>query len=86
MGIQIKVLGAGCARCSALEKITQKAVDELGIAADIEKTGDIDEILSYGVMRTPGLVINGKLVISGEVPSILEIKSMLYNLKQQEDG
>jgi len=77
----IKILGAGCARCESLERLTRKAVDELRLDATVEKVGDIREILSYSVMRTPALVINEKVVLTGEVPGMTELKSLLYNTK-----
>ena len=79
--MKIKILGSGCARCDSLEKLTRKAVDELHLDATVEKVGDIQEILSYSVLCTPALVINNKVVLSGKVPHMTEIKSLLYNIK-----
>lgn len=76
--LKIKILGSGCARCEMLEKRIRQAVEEMQVEATIEKTGDIKEILSYSVMRTPALVINEKVMISGEVPGLMELKSMLF--------
>lgn len=73
----IKVLGTGCPRCKALEKATRDAVTEMGIQATIEKVEDIVKIMNYGIMHTPALVINEKVVISGRVPSVTEIKEVL---------
>jgi small redox-active disulfide protein 2 len=73
----VKVLGTGCAKCKALEKATQLAVDELGINATVTKEEDIMNIMAYGVMRTPGLVINDKVVLSGRIPSTKELKDLL---------
>lgn len=75
--MNIKILGTGCARCKALEQITRNAVDEMGILADIEKVEDIVKIMNYGVMRTPALVIDEKIVLSGHVPSLAEVKEVL---------
>lgn len=75
--MEIKVLGTGCARCKSLEKITQQAVNELHLNASVEKVEDIQKIMGYGVMRTPGLVINGKVVLSGQLPKISELKNIL---------
>jgi small redox-active disulfide protein 2 len=77
MKINLKILGAGCAKCKTLEEITNKVVIENGIDADIQKIGDIVEIMSYQVMSTPALVINGKVAFSGRVPSKSEIKSFI---------
>jgi small redox-active disulfide protein 2 len=75
--MNIKILGTGCSRCKALEQITRSAVDEMGITADIEKVEDIVKIMNYGVMRTPALVIDEKIVLSGHVPSLTEVKEVL---------
>ena len=77
--MEIKVLGTGCARCRSLEKITQKAVEELNLDATVEKVEDIQKIMEYAVMRTPALVINDKVVLSGQVPKVAEIKDLLTN-------
>jgi small redox-active disulfide protein 2 len=73
----IKVLGTGCANCKKLEENTRKAVSELGIDATIEKVTDIKDIMSYGVMKTPALVVDGKVKIMGRVASADEIKKYL---------
>ncbi|MEX2371928.1 MAG: thioredoxin family protein [Bacteroidales bacterium] len=75
--MNIIILGSGCARCDALEKITRQALEELKIEASVEKTGDIQEILKYSVIRTPALVINEKVVLVGQVPAMTELKSLL---------
>ncbi len=75
--MEIKVLGTGCSKCKALEKLTREAVAELGIQAEIEKVEDIYKIMSFGVMSTPALVINQKIVVSGRVPSVSEIKDLV---------
>lgn len=77
--MKIRILGTGCTRCNTLERLTRQAVEEMNLDARVEKVGDIQEILSYSVMRTPALVIDEKVVISGEVPTITELKSLLFN-------
>jgi small redox-active disulfide protein 2 len=77
--MEIKVLGTGCAKCKSLEKITRKAVEELNLDASVEKVEDIQKIMEYAVMRTPALVINEKVVMSGQLPKITELKSLLTN-------
>ncbi len=77
--MEIKILGPGCQKCKALEKLTSEVVSEMGIKADITKEEDIIRIMNYGIMHTPGLVINGKVVLSGRVPSSKEIKKILTN-------
>ncbi len=75
--MEIKVLGTGCARCKALEQNVMNALAELGIAADVEKVTDINQITDYGVMMTPGLVVNGKLRAAGRLPDKEEIKKWI---------
>ena len=77
--MEIKVLGTGCARCKSLEKVTRMAVAELNLGATVEKVEDIQEIMKYAVMRTPALVINEKVVLSGQVPKVSELKELLNN-------
>ena len=77
MAINIKVLGTGCPKCNSLEKLTRKAVIESGIVAEIEKVEDIMKIMEYGIMKTPALVINGEVKISGRLPSEKELKEYL---------
>lgn len=73
----VKILGPGCTRCKTLEKLTREVVDENGIDATITKVDDIMEIMKYGVMTTPALVVDGKVEIKGRVPSADEIKQVL---------
>lgn len=73
----IKILGAGCMNCKKLETNVRKAVEELGIEASIEKVTDIKDIVSYGVMRTPALVVDEQVKIMGKVPTAEEIKKYL---------
>ena len=75
--MEIKILGTGCAKCKSLEKATKQAVKELSLNASIEKVEDIQKILEYGIMSTPGLVINGKVVFSGKLPKNDELRNIL---------
>jgi small redox-active disulfide protein 2 len=75
--MEIIVLGTGCAKCKTLEKLTREAVTETGINASITKEEDIVKIMKYGIMNTPGLVINGKVVMSGRIPSSKEVKEII---------
>jgi len=77
--MEIKILGPGCPKCKTMEKITREVVNEMGIDADITKEEDIVRIMNYGIMHTPGLVINGKVILSGRVPTSKEIKEILAN-------
>ena len=75
--LTIKVLGSGCANCKRLEQLTRKVVDDLGVEAEVIKVTEYTDILSYGVMATPGLVINEKLVSAGRIPTSAEINTWL---------
>ncbi len=67
--LNIKVLGPGCANCRKLEEVAREAVALAGVEAQVEKVTDTEAILAYDVLKTPGLVINGKLVSSGRIPA-----------------
>lgn len=75
--IKIKILGTGCPKCKELERVTQKAVEELSLQAEISKVEDIMDIMSYNILRTPGLVLDEKVVLSGRVPTVNEVKNIL---------
>lgn len=75
--MEIKVLGPGCPKCKALEKSVRDVVAQNNIQATITKIDDIMEIMNYGVMATPALVVDGKLVVKGRVPSNDEIAKFL---------
>jgi small redox-active disulfide protein 2 len=75
--VKIEVLGAGCANCQALEKRTAEAVTLLGLQAEIVKVTDYGEIASYGVMSTPALVVDEKVVVAGRVPKVAELQSLI---------
>lgn len=75
--MKIEILGTGCAKCRATEKIVRKAVEELGIQAEIVKIEDLQEIIDRGVMITPAVVVDGEIKISGHQPSVEEIKKII---------
>ncbi|WP_238767487.1 thioredoxin family protein [Maribellus maritimus] len=75
--MEIKVLGTGCAKCKKLEQITENVVKEMGLDATIEKVEDIYKIMQFGVMQTPGLVVNGKVVLTGRLPKSDELRNLL---------
>ncbi|NQV02589.1 MAG: TM0996/MTH895 family glutaredoxin-like protein [Bacteroidia bacterium] len=75
--MEIKILGPGCPKCKTLDKITREVVEQNGIDATITKVEDIMEIMKYGVMSTPALVVDEKVVVKGRVPSQNEIKQLL---------
>jgi len=76
--MEIKILGADCSKCNKVEKLTREVVEENGINATITKVEDIVEILRFGILSTPALVVDGKVVIKGRVPTIDEIKKALF--------
>ena len=67
--LEIKVLGTGCAKCKELERMCFDVAAENNITADIQKVTDLKDIMSYGIMQTPGLVINGVVKLSGKLPT-----------------
>jgi len=75
--MEIKILGTGCQTCKTLEKMTRDTVADMNIQANVTKEEDIMNIMSYGIMRTPGLVINGKVALSGRMPSDKELREIL---------
>jgi small redox-active disulfide protein 2 len=84
----IKVLGPGCARCERLEQYAEEALAEVvaeqpGVSATIEKITGVDQFVHYGVLATPGLVVNEKLVSSGQIPTRDEIKEWLREALEQ---
>ncbi|WP_425060134.1 hypothetical protein SCACP_07840 [Sporomusa carbonis] len=75
--MKIQVLGMGCAKCHDVMEATKQAVAELGIDAELCKVESIKDIMAYGVMKTPALVVDGAVKISGRVPTKEEIKALL---------
>ncbi len=70
---EIKILGTGCPKCIKLAELAEQAAIQLGIEYELEKITDINDIISYGVMLTPALVVDGDVKVAGSVPSIDEI-------------
>ena len=75
--MEIKILGTGCKKCTTLSENVVKALEEAGVEASVEKVEDIVGIMSYGVMSTPALVVDGKVVVSGRPVGAEEIKKYL---------
>ncbi|HBY01017.1 MAG TPA: thioredoxin family protein [Rikenellaceae bacterium] len=75
--MEIKILGTGCPKCKALEKLTREVVEKNGFDASITKVQDIMDIMKYNIMTTPALVVNEKVEIKGRIPSAEEIKQIL---------
>lgn len=84
--VRIEVLGTECAKCRGLERNVRRAVEELGIKAEIVKVERLQEIVSRGVMMTPALYIDGKAKAVGRAPSVAEIKKMLGDLRHSSKG
>ena len=75
--MEVKILGLGCPKCKTLEALTREVVEKNGLKATVTKVDDIVEIMNYGVMTTPALVIDGRVVLKGRVPSADELKKLL---------
>ena len=75
--MEIKILGPGCKNCDNLERNTKEALTALGTEAQIDKVTEFPDIMAYGIMSTPGLVVDGQVVVSGRVPDAKEIQGML---------
>ncbi|MGB4592470.1 MAG: thioredoxin family protein [Coriobacteriia bacterium] len=75
----IKILGSGCVNCVKLEALAKKAVEELGIDAEVVKVTDYVDIMAYGIMSTPGLVVDETVKLAGRVPSLDEVKRALQS-------
>jgi len=75
--MEIKILGSGCPKCKTLEKMTREVVEQNGLVATITKVEDIMEIMKYGIMTTPALIVNEKIDIKGRFPSTDEIRKVL---------
>lgn len=77
--MEVKILGTGCPKCKTLEELTRKVAKDNGIDANITKVDDIVEIMKYNIMVTPALVVDGKIVAKGRIPSVDEMKQFLTN-------
>ncbi len=75
--MKIEILGTGCAKCHQLDELVRKTVQEAGVNAEIIKVEDIKKIMTYGVMTTPALVIEGVVKVAGKIPSADQIKGWL---------
>jgi small redox-active disulfide protein 2 len=77
--LNIKVLGSGCGNCHKVEELAKQAIAQLGVEAQVELVSDVKEMLHYGVMATPAIVINEKLVLSGRVPALSQVTTLITN-------
>jgi len=84
---QLQILGPGCSKCQCLLDRAEKAAQELGLEVTTEKIEDLGKILSFGVLRTPALAVDGEVVVVGHVPSVARLKGLLaphaHNLKRR---
>lgn len=78
--LTVKVLGPGCANCVTLEKRTRQALSGLGLDATVDKVTDAADLVSYGVLTTPGLVVDDRLVLQGRVPTVSALTDLLSSL------
>lgn len=74
---KLQILGTGCPKCKKLAEATEEAAKDLGIEYELEKVTDITAIMSFGVMMTPALAVDGKVKVSGKIPSIAELRTIL---------
>lgn len=75
----IKILGPGCRNCANLERVTRQALEDLGLDATVEKVEDYPTIVAYGVMATPALVVDERVLTSGRVPTRQEVRELLVS-------
>ena len=79
--MKLEILGTGCPKCKKLTELVTEAVKELGVTAEISKVEKIDDIMNYGVMTTPALAVDGKVVVAGRIPSKDDIKKWIGEKK-----
>ena len=83
--MNIKILGPGCPNCQKLEANTKQALEELKLEAKVEKVSEIQDIMSYGIMSTPALVVDDAVLVAGMVPGVEQIKTALENHKASKN-
>jgi small redox-active disulfide protein 2 len=84
--MKIEILGTGCPKCNLLEATAKAAADKLGVAYDIDHVRDINEIMKRGVMMTPALAVNGRVVVAGKVPRESEVSAILRGVAPNLPG
>ena len=75
--MKLLILGTGCAKCNTLAQFTEQAANELGLEYELNKVTDLKQIMAFGVMMTPALAVNGNVKVTGKVPSVSELKTIL---------
>lgn len=75
--MNIKILGTGCPKCKQTESVVRQAIAETAVDSTVEKVEDIEKIIEYNVLTTPAVVIDGRVVIKGRVPTLAELKTLL---------
>jgi small redox-active disulfide protein 2 len=83
--MEIKILGIGCANCKRVESVARQVVEEMGVEATITEVTDMNDIVSYDILTTPGLVIDEKVVSSGRIPSKAEVTSWVASALAEEN-
>lgn len=81
--MKIQILGTGCPKCKALTEAAEHAAKDLGIDYEIEKVTNIEQIMSFGVMMTPALVVDGDVKVVGKIPAAVELKEILSTASEQ---
>ncbi|MDF1612537.1 thioredoxin family protein [Stygiobacter electus] len=81
--LDIKVLGTGCANCIKLENLVKEVITENDLPANVEKITDSEKFMDYGVMITPGLVVNGKVLAMGKIPTKPTLEHWLKNMMEK---
>jgi small redox-active disulfide protein 2 len=79
--LTVKILGPGCANCKRLEEVARKAASDANVEAEFVKVTDYKDILAYDILATPGLVINGKVVSSGRIPTLASIAQWMADAR-----
>ncbi|MBN2404767.1 MAG: TM0996/MTH895 family glutaredoxin-like protein [Coriobacteriia bacterium] len=84
--MRIKILGSGCTKCNMLEKAVLESVKRLGVTAEVEHVTDFQQIMEFGVMTTPALVIDEQVKVSGRVPSASDLDGIISGAKSADSG
>lgn len=83
--MNIKILGPGCSKCHTLSRMARETVEELGIDANVEEVKDVNKIIEYSILKTPGLVIDEEVVCSGRLPTKTEVRQFITTTLEKEE-